>query len=75
MVESLREFQGTREGRMAKVLRCRDFGLDCPKELRAETEEELLKLAAEHAEKDHGMPATNIPPYILDMVKAAIKDE
>lgn len=75
MVESLREFQETQEGRMAKVLRCSDFGLNCPKELRAETEEELLKLAAEHAEKDHGMPAANIPPYILDMVKAAIKDE
>jgi predicted small metal-binding protein len=60
---------------MAKVLRCKDFGLNCPKEMRAESEEELLKLAAEHAEKDHGMPATNIPPYILDMVKAAIKDE
>ncbi|HEV2348330.1 MAG TPA: DUF1059 domain-containing protein [Terriglobia bacterium] len=60
---------------MAKVLCCRDFGLNCPKELRADTEEELLKLAAEHAEKDHGMPAANIPPYILDMVKAAIKDE
>ena len=60
---------------MAKVLRCRDFGLDCPKELRADSEEELLKLAAEHAEKDHGMPAANISPSIIAMVKAAIKDE
>jgi predicted small metal-binding protein len=60
---------------MAKVLRCRNLGLDCPKEVRAETEEELMKLAAEHAEKDHGFPAAMIPPSILAMVKAAIKDE
>ena len=35
---------------MAKVLRCRDLGMDCPKEMRAENEEELLKVAAAHAE-------------------------
>jgi predicted small metal-binding protein len=60
---------------MAKVLRCRDVGLDCPKEMRADTEEELLKLPAEHAEKDHGIAAAVIPPAILAMVKSAIKDE
>ena len=60
---------------MAKVLRCRDVGMDCPKEMRAETEDEVLKLAAEHAEKDHGISATMIPPSILAMVKSAIKDE
>jgi len=60
---------------MAKVLRCRDLGMSCPKEIRAESEEELMKLAAEHAEKDHGIPAANIPPSILAMVKAAIKEE
>ena len=60
---------------MAKVLRCRDVGMNCSKELRAETEEELLKLAAEHAEKDHGISVSAIPPAILAMVKAAVKDE
>jgi predicted small metal-binding protein len=60
---------------MAKVLRCRDLGMDCPKEVRAETEEELLKLAAEHAENDHGISTAMIPPSILAMVKAVIKDE
>ncbi|MBZ5513486.1 MAG: DUF1059 domain-containing protein [Acidobacteriia bacterium] len=60
---------------MAKVLRCKDLGMGCTKELRAETEEELLKLAAEHAEKDHGIQASSIPPSILAMVKAAIRDE
>jgi len=60
---------------MPKVLRCRDLGLDCSKEIRAETEDELLKLASDHAEKGHGMPAKNIPPSILAMVKAAIRNE
>ncbi len=59
---------------MSKLLRCRDLGMNCPKEIRAENEEELLKLAAEHAEKDHGIPTATIPPSILAMVKAAIKD-
>lgn len=60
---------------MAKVLRCRDLGMNCSKEIRAQNEEELMKLAAEHAEKDHGIAASSIPPSILAMVKAAIKDE
>jgi predicted small metal-binding protein len=60
---------------MAKVLRCKDLGMNCPKEIRAETEDELMKLAAEHAEKDHGIHASTIPPAIQAMVKAAIKDE
>lgn len=60
---------------MAKVLRCRDLGMDCPKEVRAETEDELLRLASEHAERDHGISAAMIPPSILAMVKSAIKDE
>lgn len=32
-------------------------------------------MAGEHAEKDHGIAASSIPPSILAMVKAAIKDE
>ncbi len=60
---------------MAKVLRCRDVGMNCSKEMRAESEEELLQLAAEHAEKDHGISSASIPPTILAMVKSAIRDE
>ncbi len=60
---------------MGKVLRCQDLGTNCPKEMRGETEEEVMKLAAEHAEKDHGISASSIPPAMLQMVKAAIKDE
>jgi predicted small metal-binding protein len=60
---------------MAKVLRCRDLGTNCPKEIRADNVDDLMKLAAEHAEKDHGISASSIPPAMLEMVKAAIKDE
>ncbi len=67
--------QSSKEAAIAKVLRCRDLGMNCPKEIRAETEAELLSLAAEHAEKDHGISPSSIPPSILAMVKAAIKDE
>lgn len=77
VVEYPRNFARRRhkEGFIAKVLRCRDLGLNCPREIRADTEDELLRLAGEHAEKDHGISASNIPPSILAMVKAAIKDE
>jgi len=34
---------------MAKVLRCRDVGMDCSFEVRADTEVDILKKAAEHA--------------------------
>ena len=60
---------------MAKILRCSDLGMTCSKESRAATEEEVLKLAAEHAEMDHGISVSNIPVEIQAMVKAAIKDE
>ena len=60
---------------MAKVLRCRDLGMNCSKEIRAEDEKALLKLAVEHAEKDPRIAASSIPLSILAMVKAAIRDE
>jgi predicted small metal-binding protein len=40
---------------MAKVLRCRDVGLDCEGELRGQTEEEILRQAAEHAQDVHNI--------------------
>ena len=58
---------------MAKVLRCSDVGIDCDFEARAETEEELLKKAAEHAATAHDMK--EIPEEVLAKVRAAIRDE
>jgi len=58
---------------MAKVLRCRDVGMDCDFEARAETEEEILKKAAEHAKTVHNMK--EIPEEVLVKVRAAIRNE
>jgi predicted small metal-binding protein len=44
-------------------------------EIRTETEEELLKLAAGHAEKVYGIPASEISLSIVALVKAPVKDE
>ena len=48
---------------MAKIIRCKDVGMDCDFEARAETEEELLKKVAEHAGTTHDM--TEIPEEVL----------
>jgi len=58
---------------MGKILRCKDVGMiDCTWEGRAETEEELIKLAKEHA-PEHGL--TEITPELMEQLKAAIQDE
>jgi len=58
---------------MAKVLRCRDVGMDCDFVACAETEEEVLKKAAEHVETTHNMK--EIPEEVVAKVRAAISDE
>lgn len=58
---------------MAKVLRCRDVGVDCDFVARGATVEEVLEKAKEHACSDHGFPT--IPPELADKVVAAIHDE
>ena len=58
---------------MAKVLRCRDVGFDCDAVIRAETEEEILKKAAEHAQTAHNLK--EITEEVVEKVRAAIRDE
>ena len=58
---------------MAKVLTCREVGMQCDFVARGNSEEEVLTQAAAHARKDHGFET--IPPEVLDKVKAAIHDE
>lgn len=57
---------------MAKVLSCRDVGVECDWHACAETEEELLQQAAAHAKDEHGM--TEIPAEMLTKARAAIKE-
>ena len=58
---------------MAKVLRCRDVGLDCEGELRGQTEEDILRQAAEHAHDVHNI--RDMSPDLAQKVRAAIRDE
>ena len=58
---------------MAKTISCKDVGTDCDFKASAETEEALMQQVAEHARAAHGLQ--EVPPVILERVKAAIKDE
>ena len=58
---------------MAKVLRCRDLGFDCDAVIRADTEQEILKQAAEHAKAAHDM--NEIPAEVGAKMRAAIREE
>jgi len=58
---------------MTKVLRCSDVGFECEAVIRAETEEEVLKKAAEHAQSVHNLK--EISDEVVDKVRAAIQDE
>ena len=55
------------------VLRCSDMGVQCNWIGRAETEQELFKMASEHAATVHGMK--EIPKELLAKAKTLIRDE
>ena len=56
---------------MARVLRCGELFPGCSVEARGESDEEILKQAAVHAKRDHGVP--EIDAATLAKVKAAIR--
>lgn len=58
---------------MAKVLRCKDVGVDCDFVARGATLEEVMEKAKAHACSDHGF--VGIPPELTEKVRAAIHDE
>ena len=58
---------------MAKVVKCREVGVDCDFEARGETEEEVIQKCAEHAQTDHGMK--ELPEELRAKVRAAIHNE
>lgn len=55
-----------------KALSCKDVGFDCPGVIRAQTEEEVLSLAAEHARTAHQLVVT---PELAAQIRALIRDE
>ena len=56
-----------------KVLRCRDAGFDCDGVIRAETEEEILQQAAEHAKTVHNL--SEISEEAVAKIRTVIRDE
>ena len=57
----------------AKVLKCRDVGVDCDEVLHGNSEAEILMKAAEHAKECH--QGVQFTPALQVKLKAAIKDE
>ncbi len=57
--------------KMAATLKCKDVGMDCDFIARGETEEGVLKLAAEYAAPAHGM--TEMSDDVIARVRAGIK--
>jgi predicted small metal-binding protein len=57
---------------MAKVLKCADVTGTCPEVIRGQTEDEVLRAAAQHAKEQHGM--ATLPPDVAAKVKASIRD-
>ena len=58
---------------MEKVIHCRDVGFDCDGVIRAETEEEAVHMAAEHARDVHGVQ--EVTPEIAEKIKSVIHEE
>ena len=58
---------------MTKVVHCRDIGFDCEGVVRAETEQAVLELVAEHARTAHGL--NTVSPDVVEKVKSVIRDE
>jgi predicted small metal-binding protein len=58
---------------MEKVIRCRDVGFDCDGVIKAKTEAEALKLAAEHAKKAHGLK--EVTPEVVEKIKSVMTEE
>src|SRR5215813_6980432 len=57
---------------MAKVLRCRDVGMDCGFVMQADTEEEILQHVAAHARMVHYMQ--EMPAEVMTAVRVAIRE-
>ncbi len=55
-----------------KTLHCRDAGFDCEGIIRANSEDEVLKQAAQHALEVHSVSVT---PELAEELKTLINDE
>jgi predicted small metal-binding protein len=58
---------------MSKVLRCADVVGSCDFVARGDSEQDILRQAAEHARSAHNL--NEISPEVAEKVRAAIRDE
>jgi predicted small metal-binding protein len=58
---------------MAKQLNCADVGFDCGAQINADTEDEVMAQAAEHAKSVHGMSETDLQEH-EGAIRGAIRD-
>lgn len=57
---------------MAKEIRCADLGFRCDTVAKADTEEALMRIVADHAASEHGL--TVLTDEVVSKVRAAIRD-
>jgi predicted small metal-binding protein len=58
---------------MAKQLNCGDVGFDCNAQFNADTEEEIMAQASEHAMSTHGMSESELQEQ-EGAIRGAIRD-
>ncbi len=55
-----------------KTLRCRDVGFECEQKIRAETDDEVMRQAADHARTAHNVEVT---PEMATQIRTLIRNE
>ena len=55
-----------------KIFHCSDVGFKCPGVIRADSEEEIMRQASEHARQVHHV---EVDPELARKVKGAIREE
>jgi predicted small metal-binding protein len=58
--------------KIMKTLHCADAGFDCKAVIHADTDEEVLSQAADHAFAVHG---TSVTPEMAEQIKTLIREE
>jgi predicted small metal-binding protein len=58
---------------MAKELKCADVGFACDAQINADTEEEVMAQASEHAKSVHGMSDADLQEH-EGAIRGAIRD-
>ncbi|HTK04764.1 MAG TPA: DUF1059 domain-containing protein [Candidatus Eisenbacteria bacterium] len=59
-----------------KVLKCKDFGIDCPAEFRGDSVEDVLAQAKKHGMESHGQTEEQVNgPEVRKIAEEKSRDE